>query len=398
MKGSPRHQIRGRALKVLTDLESSVVEFSSIHYGVAGRTATITLNRPERLNAIDALMPGEIRRAVEVANDDPEVHVIVVAGAGRAFCTGYDLKEFAETGRGTQPAIWDPIKDFRVMKRNTDDFMSLFRSLKPTLCKVHGYAVAGGSDIALCCDLVIMAEDARIGYMPARVWGCPTTAMWLYRLGAERAKRMLLTGDTIDGCQAAEWGLVLEAVPAEGLDERVAELADRIGGVPTNQLAMQKLMINQAYENMGLAGTQILATLFDGITRHSPEGLGFRSSQRSKGSTKPSNGVTPAGGYQRVVARSTRSNKCADVVLIQARRISRSDRPLLPPGPRAPRKYGADVDQGGVGTITDRGSSRSAKHDPQDVGGSRHLVVVASAWDDTEVSRTREEANGGPYW
>ena len=259
------------------------MELSSIRYEVAGRIATITLNRPERLNAIDAAMPGEIRRAVEAANDDPAVHVIVLAGAGRAFCAGYDLKEFAERGRGTQPVEWDPIRDYRAMKRNTDDFMSLFRSLKPTVCKVQGYAVAGGSDIALCCDLVVMAEDARIGYMPARVWGCPTTAMWVYRLGAERAKRMLLTGDTIDGRQAEDWGLVLEAVPAADLDGRVGELAERIAGVPTNQLAMQKLMVNQAYENMGLAGTQILATLFDGITRHSPEGRWFQQLAEAAG-------------------------------------------------------------------------------------------------------------------
>jgi enoyl-CoA hydratase len=259
------------------------VEYSSIRYEVDGRIAAITLDRPERLNAIDAAMPGEIRRAVEAANDDRGVHVIVLAGSGRAFCAGYDLKEFAEGGQGTQPMVWDPVKDYRVMKRNTDDFMSLFRSLKPTLCKVQGYAVAGGSDIALCCDLVVMADDARIGYMPARVWGCPTTAMWVYRLGAERAKRMLLTGDTIDGRQAAEWGLVLEAVPATGLDGRVQELAERMAGVPTNQLAMQKLMVNQAYENMGLAGTQILATLFDGITRHSPEGRWFQQLAATEG-------------------------------------------------------------------------------------------------------------------
>ena len=259
------------------------MDLTSIRYEVAGRTATITLHRPERLNAIDAAMPGEIRRAVEAANDDPEVHVIVLAGAGRAFCAGYDLKEFAEAGRGTQPAVWDPVKDYRFMKRNTDDFMSLFRSLKPTVCKVQGHAVAGGSDIALCCDLVVMADDARIGYMPARVWGCPTTAMWVYRLGAERAKRMLLTGDTIDGTQAAAWGLVLEAVPADQLDQRVQELAERIAGVPTNQLAMQKLMINQAFDNMGLAGTQILATLFDGITRHSPEGRWFQELAEAQG-------------------------------------------------------------------------------------------------------------------
>jgi enoyl-CoA hydratase len=250
--------------------------FSSLVYGTDGRKAYITLNRPDRLNAIDAKMPSEIREAVELANDDADVHVVVLSGAGRAFCAGYDLKQFAEAGVGTQDVVWDPIKDYRLMKRNTDDFMSLFRSLKPTICKIHGYAVAGGSDIALCCDIVVMADDAHIGYMPARVWGCPTTAMWVYRLGAERAKRMLLTGDTIDGKQAERWGLVLESVPPEHLDRRVDELADRIAGVPINQLAMQKLMVNQAFDNMGLAGTQILSTLFDGITRHSPEGRWFQ--------------------------------------------------------------------------------------------------------------------------
>jgi enoyl-CoA hydratase len=211
------------------------------------------------------------------------VHVIVLSGAGRSFCAGYDLKDYAEGGQGTQREVWDPIRDYQFMKQNTDDFMSLFHSLKPTICKVQGHAVAGGSDIALCCDLVVMADDARIGYMPARVWGCPTTAMWVYRLGAEKAKRMLLTGDSIDGRQAAEWGLVLESVPAEDLDARVEELADRMAGVPINQLVMQKLMINQAYDNMGLQGTQILATVFDGITRHSPEGRWFQQLAADEG-------------------------------------------------------------------------------------------------------------------
>lgn len=258
-------------------------EFGSLRYETSQRKAYITLNRPERLNAIDYAMPGEIRQAVELANADRSVHVVVVRGEGRAFCSGYDLKQFAEAGVGTQQAVWDPLRDYQFMKRNTEDFMSLFRSLKPTICKVQGFAVAGGSDIALCCDLVVMADDARIGYMPARVWGCPTTAMWVYRLGAEKAKRMLLTGDTIDGRQAAQWGLVLESVPAGELDARVEELADRMAGVPTNQLAMQKLMINQAYENMGLAGTQILATLFDGIARHSPEGRWFQALAAEQG-------------------------------------------------------------------------------------------------------------------
>ena len=245
---------------------------------IDGRIAVITLNRPDRLNAIEDDMPGEIRAAVEAADADPRVHAILLQGAGAAFCAGYDLRHYAEgdaAGRYTQPMPWDPMRDYALMRRNTDDFMSLWRAHKPTICKVHGHAVAGGSDIALCCDLLVMADDARIGYMPARVWGCPTTAMWVYRLGPERAKRMLLTGDTIDGRQAADWGLAIEAVPEGELDAAVERLADRIAGVPVNQLVMQKLMVNQALDNMGLQSTQLVATLFDGIARHSPEGRWF---------------------------------------------------------------------------------------------------------------------------
>ena len=253
------------------------MSYTTLTYGKDDRVARITLNRPERLNAINDAMPGEIRRAVEQANADDGVHVIVLQGAGRAFCAGYDLKAYAESETPLiQEMPWDPMQDYRIMKRFTDDFFSIWRSYKPVICRVHGYAVAGGSDIALCADIVIMAEDARIGYMPARVWGCPTTAMWVYRLGAEKAKRMLLTGDTIDGTTAKAWGLVYDAVPADRLDQAVDALAGRMAGVPKNQLMMQKLMINQAYENMGLASTQMIATLFDGITRHSPEGLWFK--------------------------------------------------------------------------------------------------------------------------
>ena len=264
--------------------------FATLTYEVRGAKAYLTLNRPDRLNAIDDVMPGEIRAAVDAANADDAVRVIVVAGAGKAFCAGYDLKKYAEGSledgtagdrwRNTDP--WDPVRDYREMRRNTDDFFTLWRSLKPTIAKVHGYAVAGGSDIALCCDLVVLADDARIGYPPARVWGCPTTAMWVYRVGAERAKRMLLTGDTIDGATAASWGLG-ESVPAAELDAEVEHLADRIAGVPTNQLVMQKLMINQAYENMGLQGAQLLATLFDGIARHTPEGHWFKDLAEREG-------------------------------------------------------------------------------------------------------------------
>ncbi len=258
------------------------MDFKTLTYDVDGRIATITLNRPERMNAICAGMPREIRQAVEAANDDDNIHVIVLAGAGKGFCAGYDLKDFAErpssqgSSDGTSNMPWDPMVDFNMMFQNTQDFMSLWRSHKPTIARVHGHAVAGGSDIALCCDMVIMADNAKIGYPPARVWGCPTTAMWAYRLGAEKAKRMLLTGDLVSGQEAFRMGLVLESVPPDEIDDRVRHWAERMAGVPRNQLMMQKMMINQAFEIMGLQQTQMFATLFDGITRHSPEGIWFK--------------------------------------------------------------------------------------------------------------------------
>ncbi len=197
---------------------------AKVLYERDGRIARITLNRPEVLNAIDDDLPRELAAAVERADADEAVHVIVLSGAGRAFCAGYDLMHYAQkdgANRYTQEMPWDPMKDYAFMMRNTEQFMSLFRSRRPVICKVHGFAVAGGSDIALCSDLVVMAEDARIGYMPVRVWGCPTTAMWVYRLGAEKAKRMLFTGDKIDGREAEKLGLVLKSVPADRLDEEV---------------------------------------------------------------------------------------------------------------------------------------------------------------------------------
>jgi len=251
------------------------------------RIARLLLDRPERLNAINEEMPREIRAAVDWANAFDEVHVIVVEGAGKGFCGGYDLSLFGE-GEMDHPcqqerSPWDPMLDYAYMKRNTEDFMALWRSPKPTIAKVHGHAVAGGSDIALCCDLMVIAEDARIGYMPTRVWGCPTTAMWTYRLGPTRAKQLMFTGDTIDGRTAADWGLANEAVPAGELETATLELAERIAGVPRNQLAMHKLVVNQVLLTMGLEQAQSLATVFDGITRHNPEGLWFRRYAQSEG-------------------------------------------------------------------------------------------------------------------
>lgn len=251
------------------------------------RVARLLLNRPEHYNAITDQTPRDIRAAVEWANANDDVHVIVVEGAGKGFCGGYDLSHFGE-GDIDHPCQqerhpWDPMVDYAFMKRNTEDFMSLWRSAKPTIAKVHGAAVAGGSDIALCCDLLVMAEDARIGYMPTRVWGCPTTAMWTYRLGPMRAKQLMFTGDVIDGRTAAAWGLANEAVPLDQLETRTMALAERIAGVPRSHLAMHKLVVNQVQLAMGLEQSQQLATVFDGITRHNPEGLWFRRHAQDQG-------------------------------------------------------------------------------------------------------------------
>ncbi len=269
----------------------------TLTYEVDGRIARITLDRPERGNGITLAMPREIEACVERANLDPAVHVIALAGNGKGFCGGYDLVASAEGGmeglggslpegspldpvvqaRNHDPSQpWDPVVDYQMMSRNLRGFMSLFHSDKPVVCKVHGFCVAGGTDMALCADLLVMAEDARIGYPPARVWGVPTSMMWAHRVGPARAKEMLFTGDLIDGRTACEWGLALCAPPAAELNERFEALLGRIAQTPINQLVMMKLAVNQALYAQGLQATQALGVVFDGIARHTPEGYAFQ--------------------------------------------------------------------------------------------------------------------------
>lgn len=261
--------------------------FETVLYEAADRVATVTLNRPERMNAITPVLAQELQAAVEMADADPEVHVVVLQGAGKGFCGGYDLTAFAENHEEapcTQDEMpWDPTLDYRAMWGFTQNFMSLWRCNKPVIAKIHGPAVAGGSDIALCCDLILMADEASIGYPPSRVWGVPTTMMWVYRLGIERAKHMLFTGNLISGKEAERQGLILKSVPREQLDAEVKSLCDRIRGVPRNQLMMCKTSVNQAYENMGLKTTQMFATMFDGVARHSPEGKWFEERAQAVG-------------------------------------------------------------------------------------------------------------------
>lgn len=284
----------------------------TLTYEVTDRVARIALNRPARGNGLTPTLIGELAACVERADLDPAVHAILLSGNGKGFCGGYDLVASAEgMGEGasgdasaattaglpgataTPPAgspldpltlarnhdpsaTWDPLVDHAMMSRNVRAFMTLFNSATPVVCKVHGFCVAGGTDLALCSDLLVIAADAKIGYPPARVWGSPTTALWAHRLGPQRAKRLLFTGDCLSGAEALEWGLAIEAPPAEQLDERTEILVERIARMPLNQLQMMKLLVNQSAYAQGLHQTQLLGTLFDGIARHTAEGYAFQ--------------------------------------------------------------------------------------------------------------------------
>jgi enoyl-CoA hydratase len=268
---------------------------STLEYSVDGRVARIELNRPERGNGITLEMPRELAEAVERADLDPGVHVIALSGRGKGFCGGYDLVESAE-GRSAGPSdgtgspldravvarnhdpngTWDSVVDYQMMSRNLRGFMSLFHANKPVVCKVQGFCVAGGTDMALCSDLLVIADDARIGYPPARVWGVPTSMLWAHKIGDQRAKRLLFTGDLITGAEALDWGLAIEAPPADELDSVYESLVQRIALVPVNQLVMMKTTLNQAAWAQGLAATQALGVVFEGVARHTPEGFAFQ--------------------------------------------------------------------------------------------------------------------------
>jgi enoyl-CoA hydratase len=276
------------------------MNLETLIYERDGPVARITLNRPRRGNGITLAMPRELAAAVEQADLDPDVHVIALSGNGKGFCGGYDLVQSAERGQEgfgdeapeaagspLDPATiaanhdpsgtWDPMVDYAMMRRNVRGFMSLFHADKPVVCKVHGFCVAGGTDMALCSDLLVIGADARIGYPPARVWGVPTTALWAHRIGPERAKRLLFTGDLITGAQAHEWGLAIDAPPPAELDDRFEALVARIARMPVNQLVMMKLLVNQTLYSQGLQATQTFGTVFDGVARHTSEGYAFQT-------------------------------------------------------------------------------------------------------------------------
>jgi enoyl-CoA hydratase len=258
-----------------------VTDYETLLYDTDGAIATITLNRPERLNTIVAGMPDELEAAVHEAVADEAVKVIVLRGAGRSFCAGFDFAggfhQYDE--QLTTDGRWDPGKDFMFATAPSlgpiPKFMSLWRSPKPVIAQVHGWCVGGGSDMALCADLVIASEDARIGTPYSRMWGCYLTGMWLYRLGLTKAKEHALTGKPLSGTEAARVELINAAVPFARLEAEVRRRAEQLASLPLSQLSAMKLIVNQAYENMGLHSTQTLGPILDGLMRNTPDAERF---------------------------------------------------------------------------------------------------------------------------
>jgi enoyl-CoA hydratase len=241
---------------------------------------SIVLDRAAEYNTITPALRDELGHAIDEADGDPAVHVMLLRAEGKAFCAGYGLDwatvaQAREAESQQRTRAWDSVADMRMIGSFVDTYLKLWYARKPTIAAVQGWCIGGGTDMVLCCDLIVAGEGASFGYPPSRVWGTPTTAMWVYRMGIEKAKRYMLTGDEIPAPEAARIGLILEAVPDDQLESHATALAQRMARVPTNQLVMLKLLANQTVENMGFAASRTLGTLFDGVARHTQEGLDF---------------------------------------------------------------------------------------------------------------------------
>ena len=264
----------------------------AVRYEERDSIAIITLNRPDKLNTLtDSVVQG-VADGIDAATASKEVRAIVLRGEGRVFTAGYDLVADGAGGWGSpydapspepRAGAWDPVRDYQFMNHNVQRFMKIWHCPKPVIGQIHGWAVGGATDLVLCCDQLFMADDAHIGYAPSRIFGTPTTMLWIYRLGLEHAKQYLLTGEAIDAETALRIGLVSKVLPAAELPAAVEAHAERFRHIPANQLALNKMLINQAFENMGLRTTQMLGTFFDGVTRHTEEAYRWAESFREKG-------------------------------------------------------------------------------------------------------------------
>jgi len=295
-----------------------------VRYEERGPIAILTLNRPERLNTLTEAVVQGVADGIDAATASREVRAVVLRGEGRVFTAGYDLVAGGEGGWGSpydapgpepRPGAWDPVRDYQFMNRNVERFMKIWHCPKPVVGEIHGFAVGGATDLVLCCDQLFMAEDAYVGYAPSRIFGTPTTMLWVYRLGLEHAKQFLLTGEAIDAATALRIGLVSRVFPADRLSAEAEAWAERCRHIPANQLALNKLLINQAFENMGLRTTQLLGTFFDGVTRHTEEALrwaesfgekGFRQVIRERDAPFGDYGERPAPRGQRPARRGPR--------------------------------------------------------------------------------------------
>ncbi|MDQ3646598.1 MAG: crotonase/enoyl-CoA hydratase family protein, partial [Actinomycetota bacterium] len=238
---------------------------------------SIVLTRAEEYNTITPQLRDDLREAIDEGDEDADARAILITAEGPAFCAGYalDLAIAHQDEEETSQRAWDSVTDMRLMSSFVDVYLKLWYASKPTIAAVQGWCIAGGTDMVLCADIIVASESAVFGYPPARAWGVPTTPMWVYRMGLEKAKRYLLTGDEIPAPEAVRCGLILEAVPDNILGEHARDLARRIARLPLTQLVMLKMLCNQVAENMGMASTRTLGTLFDGIARHTQEGVDF---------------------------------------------------------------------------------------------------------------------------
>ena len=291
---------------------SALPHYETLRTEIADGVFIITLCRADAYNTITPALRDELARAIDEGDAAKDAHVILLRAEGRAFCAGYglDWSTAAQSDESSrQGRVWDSVSDMRMMGRFVDTYMKLWYADKPTIAAVQGWCIGGGTDMVLCADIIIAGQGASFGYPPSRVWGTPTTAMWVYRMGLERAKRYLLTGDEIPANEAAEVGLILEAVPDDDLQAHALEFAKRMAQVPTNQLVMLKMLCNQTVENMGFRSSRQLGTMFDGIARHTQEGLdfvdratevGFRDAVRERDD--------PFGDYGSRPAKSTKTD------------------------------------------------------------------------------------------
>jgi len=262
-------------------------ETPSILYEVERGRARITLNRPEKRNALSFALLSELSEALWDADADREVHAVILRGAGTCFSAGYDLTETAPRagkrggasyrgGRSIDDDIWQ-------LERSQRLRMAVFDMHKPVLAQVHGHCLAGGTDVALLCDMVIAADDARFGFPPARDLGALPNNMWLYNVGPQWAKRLTLTGDTITGVEAAQIGLVMKSVPPDLLEAEVEGLADRLALVDADLLAANKRIINLGLELMGARTLQRLAAENDARGHLAASARGFMKTAAEKG-------------------------------------------------------------------------------------------------------------------